>query len=187
MSLDQEDTLEVLTTYASSVEAGFSQQILREAGLTARLGSEAAATALSYVGTAVGGVRLLVRKSELAEAARVLSEHPALDEGEFLERGKEEGWWGEEEEEPEDEPAEGAVPEQPSPELRRAYHAAIFGLFVFPLMVQLYSLYLIFRHRLFLPDRGGNDWRFYVAMIVNVAGLYFTKVFWSWGNQLPLE
>ena len=187
MSLEnQDESLEVLTSYASAVEAGFAQQILEEAGIQARVGGESTATNLSYVGTAIGGAKLLVRRRDLADAAQVLRDQNTSTEG-FQ-------WPDFPDDEDESEADESASQGQqrssalePSPELLRAYHAAIIGLFIFPLMVQIYSLYLIVRYRLFLPDRGGNDWRFYVAMIANTVGMFLTRAFWSWEDQLPLE
>jgi hypothetical protein len=164
-----DDDLIVVATYPSGVEAGFAQQLLEEAGISAKVGADSSATWLSYVGTAIGGVSLLIRRADMAEAAAVLqSSDSTPDQFEWPEVH-------------DDEEAEEETTTlvEPHPHLVRAFRAAVVGCFLAPLGVPLYSLYLIARHRLFLPDRGGNDWRFYVAMLANTFGLYIGKMYWS--------
>jgi hypothetical protein len=164
----RDDDLVVLASYASGVEAGFAQQLLEEAGIAARLGSDATATWLSHYGTALGGVKLLVRRADMADAVAVLQDRDPTTDG-FE--------WPEVHDDEEDD-EETASDSEPHPALVRAFRAAVVGCCLAPLGVSLYSLYLIVRHRLFLPDRGGNDWRFYVAMLANTFGFYIAKWFW---------
>ena len=164
-----DDDLVVLASYATGVEAGFAQQLLQEAGISAKVGADSSATWLSYVGTAVGGVGLLVRRADLPEAAAVLRDSDAT---------KDQFEWPEVHGDGEDEEEETLLVE-PHPQLVRAFRAAVIGIFIPPLGLPLYSLYLIARYRLFLPDRGGSDWRFYVAMLANTLSLYLTKMFWT--------
>ncbi len=171
MSLEnQDESLEVLTSYASAVEAGFAQQILGEAGIRARVGGESTATNLSYVGTAIGGAKLLVRRRDLADAAQVLRDQDTSAEG-FQ-------WPDFPEEQADSEDGEPSVSGGPSPELLRAFRAAVIGIFLAPLGLPLYSIFLIVRHLLFLPDRGGNDWQFYVTLAANCWGVMYFKWFW---------
>lgn len=179
--MERNDTLEVLTTYASGVEAGFAQQILKEAGIEATLGNEAASTNLSHFGTALGDVRLLVSKSDVEDAAQILSDLPAIDEQELLSKGVEAGWWDDEADPEEDHDAVERAVFDPAwePRLNRAFRAAIVGLPFFPLaIVSLYSIYLIFRHRLYLTERGGGDWRYYAALVANLAALFAAVRLW---------
>lgn len=62
-----------VASYALETEAGQFKSILEENGIPAFLDGATANTMLSYVGTALGGVRLLVRESDFDRATDILT------------------------------------------------------------------------------------------------------------------
>ncbi|MCH2113928.1 MAG: DUF2007 domain-containing protein [Pirellulales bacterium] len=66
----------------------------------------------------------------------------------------------------------------PTPPMTRAFRAAVIGAIFLPLLVlNVYSIELVIRHRLWERQQGeaGTNWRFPVAMIFNAIGITF---FW---------
>lgn len=61
-----------IASYASAVEADQMRAVLEEHGVTAFVDGAAAQTALSYVGSALGGVKLLVRATDAEKAIAII-------------------------------------------------------------------------------------------------------------------
>jgi len=104
-----------------------------------------------HFGSAIGGVRLLVGEEDAERAAAILSSAPAIEGDASTDLDDD---WPEDADEYEDEA---------SPELTRAYRASIMGMLLLPPILNVYSMYLIFRHRLFQPW----NWRVGVALFAN--------------------
>lgn len=66
--------LVMLARFGSPAEARIALALLQEAGIQATLEGEAAGNNLNYLGTALGGVKLLVREEDADRAAEVLSD-----------------------------------------------------------------------------------------------------------------
>lgn len=171
MSETPDPTLVTLASYASEVEASLAQQILAEAGIPARLGQTASATWMWHVGTALGGVQLLVRDGDRTKAAAVLNDRAdAIAADEVHELGA-------------DEPLSDSASTEPDelelpPELRRAYRSAFISLIFIPFFVCLYSIWLIFRHQLWRPERGGNTIEFYLTLAMCVFNFFLGTLVW---------
>jgi hypothetical protein len=74
------DDLVPIASYDSAPEAHAARGRLEAAGIASQVSGEAAATTLSLVGTALGGVKLLVWKSDFDRAAAILFPDDAGDE-----------------------------------------------------------------------------------------------------------
>ncbi len=61
-----------IASYANAVEAEHTRALLEENGLSAFVDGAAANTALSYVGTAIGGVRVFVRAGDTEQALGII-------------------------------------------------------------------------------------------------------------------
>lgn len=61
-----------VATFSVTAEAELARQALEAAGIAAVLDGETTASTLSYIGTAIGGVRVLVRQADQESARRVL-------------------------------------------------------------------------------------------------------------------
>ncbi len=61
-----------IASYANAVEAEHARAVLEENGVSAFVDGAAANTALSYVGTAIGGVRVFVRAGDAEQALGIV-------------------------------------------------------------------------------------------------------------------
>src|SRR5262245_17583833 len=66
------DELVIVATFGVPAEAELARQRLLDAGIQAVLDGDVTANTLSYIGTALGGVKLMVRAPERESAERVL-------------------------------------------------------------------------------------------------------------------
>ena len=70
-----------------------------------------------------------------------------------------------------------------TPPLTRAWRAALIGGLLLPcLVINLYSLWLITKHELWLPQPGEErvNWRFSAALLLNLFGFFFFWLIISW-------
>ena len=112
-----------------------------------------------HIGSALGGVKLLIRSSDADKAAAILSH---CDETTSEQQG-EDGYTPDEdlaEQEAEDEDPRLSLP------ATRALRAAIIGVLFFPPLLNLYSMWVLIRHGL-LGTRPIH-WRAIVAFVVNL-------------------
>ena len=153
--------LEIVATYSNPSEAGLAIQILAEAGIKAKADQEAASTWLWHLSVAIGGIHVLVLQPDLEEARRILAE----DSSHLAEVQEEVASQQKSEEEPED--SELA-------KLRnRALRASIFGIIIFPPLLNLYSVYLIFKHQLWAEENGGSEPTFIFTALFNTVSFMF--------------
>lgn len=153
------EKLVAVASYGSAHEAGLAQSRLLDAGIPARLDGDLTGTTLWHVGTALGGVKVLVAETDRDRAQDVLASDagdtvdpeipawtcPAC--GEINEAGFSVCWsCG-----AEFEPATAGAPNGPPPSsespdqdaaeehLQRAWRAAVLGLVILPPFVSIYA------------------------------------------------
>ena len=156
------DLIEI-ARFDSAAEAAVARNRLDDAGIRASLDGEAMASWFWYFGSAIGGVKLLVNRQDAERASSILSSAPEPGDFDSIDFG---------DDSPED--ADDQTNDV-SPELMRAFRASIIGLFLFPPLLNIYSTYLLFRHRLF---QSFWNWRVKTAVCANVFVflLFFTIV-----------
>lgn len=155
-----------IQAFATEQEATLAQAELQSEGISAVLESSSAATTFSYVGSAMGGVRLMVDVADQQQAEELLEK--------FGNRPKEGPWYCQRCRETMDSSFEccwscggersdvqGPVPEEYSQQATtktsaeqadgiasdlstRAWRAAVIGLVTLPVVLHFYSLVLIF-------------------------------------------
>jgi hypothetical protein len=147
-----------IARYPSAIEAAAARNRLDDADISACLDGEAMATWFWYLGSAIGGVRLLVDARHADRASAILStpSDPAdFDTVDF------------QDESPDDDDASDELP----PQLIHAFRAAVIGIYFLTPLLNIYSMFLIIRHKLFGPPL---NWRIGVACAANM--LVFTLV-----------
>lgn len=153
-----------ISRHSTDVEANVVKGVLDSAGIPARLANEAIVGVAWHLSNLVGGVEVQVR-AEDEEVART-----CLDQA---------GYLGPEALEPEDDdaPAEPSPPADPRPDkaklARHALLASVFG-FMFPVVLQLWSLVLLVRMPAApgeLTPRATRHAAF--ALLLDVAALAF--------------
>lgn len=152
-----------IASYALEVEALHFKSILEDNGIPAFVGGANANTVLSYVGTALGGVNLFVRTSDAVRAAEIIS--PLRDESdshcekwfcgncdEEVDAGFQVCWScgqvrakAEQASRPAANTNNSEVEANDKTEdtLRRAWNASLIGLVTLPIILHLYSIYLL--------------------------------------------
>jgi hypothetical protein len=189
-----DDDLVTIRKYIRPQDAHLAKRLLAGENIAASIGDEWVTTWLWYIGSALGGTKLVVARRDAVRAAEVLRtiETPAAaDEdtwpcprcGEEVDAEFDVCWSCEAIRDEHDSAATGGqVPRLPQREPEpmveeielspadadayRAWRAAILGLFFWPL--QFYVLYLALktmRHDLSPPA----TWRFYGALVVSLA------------------
>ena len=147
------DKLVEIARFSTSVEARIAQNYLEEQGIKSRLHGEAFAGWFWHYGGDIAGIRLIVKSTDADHAKQILSSdwNFAIEE---LETGDES-------------PRE--INEKEINELQnlsvRTLNASIIGIFLLPPLLNIYSMYLIIRHRLFrLPG-----WKIKIAICINLT------------------
>jgi hypothetical protein len=146
------DELIELARFPTSEEAALARGHLDAEGIRTELSGEAVAGWLWHLGSAVGGVRLLISATDAERAHEILGEVHALDENEDC---------GDRSAKADDD--EGELPE----DLVRAWRASLIGFFLLPPLLNLYSAWLLISNRFFI-DRCRN-WRVAAASIANLV------------------
>ncbi len=154
------DELVEVARFGSANEAAIARSVLEGTGIAAVLHQEATATWLWHYGTALGGVKLLVRSADADEARTILADQVA----EPADAGTRFGAVTHHQISVEDEEDDS---DGVDPTLVRAWRAAIIGIAVVPPLLSLYSLWLLVRHGLLLS----GQWRAIVAFMVDLAVL----------------
>lgn len=182
-----------IANFALEAEASHFQSVLQAEGIPAFIDGAATNTMLSYVGTALGGIRLFVKTSDVNKATQVLGSRntnsETVDEAwscGACEVEVDEGFqvcWscGKERS-----VVEGAISKVDKPvvdtseekhfnseaSLRRAWRAAVIGLGFLPLLTHLYSMFLLIG----VSVRGTNlstqaQKLFYWTLMLNVIAV----------------
>ena len=142
--------------YNSAAEAALARNLLNDADISACIDGEAMAGWFWHLGSAIGGVKLLVGGQDAERATSILETAPTkadLDAAGF----------GDDSEE-----ADDKMGEEISPELTRAFRASIMGLCFLPPLLNFYSVYLLVRHNLF---RAPRNWRVGAAITANCVAI----------------
>lgn len=202
------DNLVTLATFQSATEAMMLKSRLEVDGIAAQVDGDVAATALNHIGAGLVSTRVVVRQGDLTRAREVLENIRPLSEDEALpDHGGEDysedlgydtdedyyanDWSGEDWADDEDgweddgwEDDDEPYSEEPhvTPPVKRAFRAAVIGAFLLPPLLTIYSLAIIFRHRLWEPAEGEDDvdWRVYASFLFHIIGLLFA--WWLFGS-----
>jgi len=201
------DKLVTLATFGSPVEARIVCNRLEAEGVQAFLAGESSGSTLWHVGTALGGVKLEVAEKDYDRAAKLLEAgQKPVTAGDWEKEpsaGMKPGavvetYGGDVPHNNEDYDDEDAYDEEYDDEdaydhleprnedLRRAFTAAVFGLFIFPL--QIYSLWLIWRMEADTLSAADTR-RFYLTLVLNLpVAIYFMIFVWiaisAWNPNL---
>jgi len=154
-----------LARFSSSAEAAIVRGRLDADGIPSEMAGEAVGSWFWHFGPAVGGVRLLVREEDAKLAQKILREQG------FNWQDTEAMDFGTDEDEGVDADGEPSVPE----DLTRAWRAALIGMLMCPPLLNIYSCWLLVRHKFFV-DYDAN-WRVPVACAVNGVVLAITMSF----------
>lgn len=162
------DNLVCIASFPDSGTANIARSVLDSEGIAACLGAETSNTMLAYVGPALGGVKLYVFADQVDKAKALLAAHSEQDLIDETEGDVEHpSPHADDEEEP------PAVRER-TDQIRRAWYAAILGTVICPVVMNVYSLYLLLGEGLLWPETPQpSDWRINAALVVNLATLGF--------------
>jgi len=127
--MDTRNYVEV-ASFPTSFEASLAKNLLESNGIASFLGEEAVASWFWQYGPAIKGVRLLVQH-EQADAARCVLDASKDESDECA--AEEAAFWDTEAERAEALPAD----------LLRAWRAAVIGLVVCPVLLNIYSMWLL--------------------------------------------
>jgi hypothetical protein len=179
---DFRDNLISLGRFRTPTEGSIALARLEAEGIEAQLGSDSTATWLNYVGADLIGAELFVRQGDLRRAREVLAEvlepHATPIAGDDDE--EDEDWSGEDwaDDDDDDSSDEWNEEDEASPTitpLSRAFRAAVIGCIILPPLLNFYSFWLIFKHRLWETQDG---WRYYASIVFNMLG--FLTGWWFW-------
>jgi hypothetical protein len=155
------ESLTVLKSVAHEFEAALIVNALEDHGIRATAAGDFTS---GFRAEAPGGVRVLVKSTDVAAALDVLQGAASMA---AEERALPTNNW---ETQAEAEPAK--VPgTDVSPELRRAWLAAVGGLVLIPILLTAYSLYLLYRYRLLAGNGLLRNWRAPAALAVNALAI----------------
>lgn len=115
-----------LARFPTSAEASVVRALLECEGIRAELGDEAAASWLWHLGSAIGGVRLLVKREDVERAVDIIGARKRIDEAHEVDFGD-----ASEDDHPHDDRSD--LPE----DLVRAWRASLIGLVLLPPLLNL--------------------------------------------------
>lgn len=178
-----EQRLVEVGVFFDSVHANIAKSRLESEGIQACLSGEATADTLWHVGTAIGGVKLLVWEDQAIKAREILDacepqDDDAIDDHDVYD----------EEDEDEEASRSAAEHEDSSPprdereaKLRRAWVAAVLGVWLCPPLLSTYSMFQLIAGGLLErspPIRG--HWRATAALVINLMVIGATIVVSWW-------
>lgn len=154
--------LVTIAAFPTHVQASIARNVLEAEGIPACLGAENASTLLTYYGTAIGGVKLLVFADQTEKSKALLSIHSSSSQDIASDNQT-----------PQDENSDE------SPELRernaqisRAWSAAVLGLILCPPAMSIFSMHLLIRHELMRTNYGPwRDWRINASLLLNAFSI----------------
>ena len=149
-----------LARFHSSQEASIARSRLDADGIRSELSGEAMAGWFWHFGSAIGGVGLLVNEEDVQRASDILGESDAISDTPDIDFGDDST----------DERDDVDARQLPG-DLIRAWRASIIGIFLLPPILNLYSMWLLLRNRLFRNQC--SNWRVPASTLVNVAVLGF--------------
>ena len=165
------DNLVCIASFPDSGTANIARSVLDSEGIAACLGAETSTTMLAYVGPALGGVKLYVFADQVDKAKALLAAHTEQDLIDETESDAEHPSPHADDEE------ESPAVRQRTDQIRRAWYAAILGTVLCPVVMNVYSLYLLLGEGLLWPATPQPpDWRINAALVVKLATLGFYGV-----------
>ena len=150
-----------LARFPSSAEASIVRCRLEVEGIRAKLDGEAMASWFWHLGTAIGGVRLLVNEDDVDRALEILKSNTPIDDTGEIDFG----------DESRDDVSDSEGSELPEA-LVRAWRASLIGFVLLPPLLHVYSTWLLFRHRFFVGRC--RNWR--VLATCSANAVFFTFV-----------
>jgi len=168
----------LLDSFPTPHDAHLAAASLRAVGIDVKITNESAVSALPHLETALGGVKLWVRESDVDDAERIL--HGEADLVDLPYREHAESLAPPQEESDDDEDDSLAQPAGFDDMATRAFRASIVGFFLCPLVLHLYSVTLLMR----LPKEGKGmsvqaARRARVAWVINAVVLVLSLLgFW---------
>lgn len=189
----RDERLVTIATFPEHASANIARSVLESEGISACLGAETASTMLSYYGMAIGGVKLLVLADQAEKAKALLDAHSAQD-FEEPDATNEEALDDAKTFHHDDEEEESPAQRERDARIRRAWAAAIVGVFLCPPALNLYSMYSLLRHGLLIDDpQFKPNWRSTAALILNlvtiasVVGFVWLQMQFYRSNVRPMD
>lgn len=170
------DSIVVLATFSSEVEAQLVRNRLDQTGITTTLEGSSSTTAFAGMGGAFSTVKLMVHEEDYDRALEILNDEAdeEVDEHSLPPELSEQG----EEDEIEDE--EDIIdPHNPEYLASRALRCSILSYLLFPFVI--YSFWLIIKSQSQQKELSAkSQWKLTVALILNFGALWFTWVWFTW-------
>ncbi len=162
----------------SPTEAALVRNRLESEGIPARLNGEATGNALWHMGPGIAGVSVMVSHDDADRAQQILAATESIqdeahdDFGDAHFTGDDESdegiYYDDEADEEED---HDDLPSEISPEIIRAWRAAVIGAFFFPPLLTLYSMWVLFHLEKEPGGEGEQNWRLTAAYAINIVVL----------------
>lgn len=155
-----------IAKYPLAMPAHLAKEALEAEGIRACVDGQTLNESLWHLGPTITGVKLLVMAEDVERAQALLKDIEETDFGEAFDDA-------EEDEDEEESAADSLAVISPREEAtRRAWYAAVLGLFLCPPLLQIYSLCVLFRHGLLVSDSDAPaDWRINAALVIDLATL----------------
>lgn len=138
-SHDMDDEFVLLDSFPTPHEAHLAANALRAVEIPVKIVDEATVGLMPHLESALGGVKLFVRESDVEDAARILRGDADLADQPYREAAPDDSLTGLPEDDPETVQQEAAGEEACS----RAFRASIIGLFLCPVLLHIYSAILL--------------------------------------------
>jgi hypothetical protein len=147
------DKLVCIASFPDSGSANIARSVLDSEGIAACLDAETSNTMLAY--DKAKAILAAHTEQDLIDETDSDAEHPS----------------------PSDDDEESPAERQRNDQIRRAWYAAILGTVICPVVMNVYSLYLLLGEGLVWPETPQPaDWRINAALAVNLATLGFYAV-----------
>lgn len=146
----------VIGSFPDAAQAQLARNLLDEAGIDSTLDGEAMGT--MALGTALGGVRLLVREADADRACEIVDRVMGIDDSDVPD----------EDDEFEESGEEAEVPSR-GQAVRIAWKASIIGLFLCPPALHFYSLGVLLANGCLWPRGERVDRRAIAALLIDLA------------------
>ncbi|MDP6445162.1 MAG: DUF2007 domain-containing protein [Pirellulaceae bacterium] len=158
------DRLVEIARAANDGEAAVIKAHLESVGIRSSIDGQAVAGWMWHLGSQISGIRVLVFESDAERAYEVLEgrDDSPHDEVDDAKHPPAESW--------DDEERDDAL-ELLEDESKRAFRSAVIGIVLLPPLLTLYSVWVLFRHRLFWVGTERSRQRAMFAGAINCAVL----------------
>jgi hypothetical protein len=175
---ERDRKLVCIGSFADHMTANMARSVLESEEIPACLGAQETSTMLAYMGTALGGIKLYVFEDQQDKAKALLEMHSAADLDD-----REAGDIDKQDSDDQDHHARDADEDSPEQQaydghVRRAWVAAVLSLVFCPVVLNVYSLYILFgEDLLWYPHTVRPNWRTTVTLVVNLLVLAGAAIF----------